>query len=38
MSLSCYETPINDAPNDDPDDISKDVSFTRGDELGFFEK
>jgi hypothetical protein len=38
MSLSCFETPNDDASNDDLDDISKDESLTKGDELGCFEK
>jgi hypothetical protein len=38
MSLSCYETPNDDSSNDYSDDISKDESLTRGDELGCFEK
>jgi len=38
MSLSCSDTQTDDAPTDDPDDISKDESCSEGDELGCFEK
>jgi uncharacterized protein (DUF342 family) len=38
MSLSCFESPNDDAPNDDLDDISKDESLSEDDEIGFFEK